>query len=97
MGDLLKKLIELAYYYRSDEAKGVPYWKDASFLGTAVGVVSAIVLRTTGLVVNHDLQVAIVGVGVGIGQLLSPRTGVTVHPAQKAAQEVQQANLSNLS
>jgi hypothetical protein len=97
MGDLLKKLIELAFYYRTDEAKGVPYWKDASFLGTAVGVIAALVLRFTGLVIDHDLQVAIVGVGVGLGQLLNSRTGVKPHPAQAVAQQVQQANLSNLS
>ncbi len=98
--DLMKKLIELAYYYRTDQAAGKPYWLDPTVIGLVLSLIATALLKWAGLNLDADLQLKIVGVITGIGALLSPHTGVAKHPAQKAAERakaVQQANLSNLS
>ncbi len=98
--DLVKKLIELAYYYRTDEAAGKPYWLDPTVIGLAVSLIAMGLLRWAGVNIDADLQLKIVGVITGIGALLSPHTGVVKHPAQVAAEtakELQQHNLSSLS
>ncbi len=98
--DLIKKLIELAYYYRTDEAAGRPYWTDPTVIALVVSLLAMIAAKALGVNINADLQLKIVGVITGIGALLSPHTGVVKHSADKAtetAKQVQQANLSNLS
>jgi len=97
---LLKKLIELAYYYRTDEAAGKPYWLDPTVIGLAVSLIALALAKAAGIEINADLQLKIVGVITGIGALLSPHTGVVKHPAQVAAESakaVQEHNLNNLS
>jgi uncharacterized membrane protein len=98
--DLLKKLIELAYYYRTDEAAGKPYWLDPTVIGLAVSLIALALAKAAGIEINADLQLKIVGVITGIGALLSPHTGVVKHPeqvAKDAAKAVQEHNLNNLS
>ena len=80
--DLIKKLIELAYYYRTDEAAGKPYWQDPTVIGLVVSLIAIGLARAAGVNLDADLQLKIVGVVTGIGALLSPHTGVVKHPAQ---------------
>jgi uncharacterized membrane protein len=98
--DLVKKLIELAYYYRTDEAAGKPYWQDPTVIGLVVSLIALALAKAAGINLDADLQLKIVGVITGIGALLSPHTGVVKHPAQQAndaAKQVQGHNLSNMS
>jgi uncharacterized membrane protein len=98
--DVLKKLIELAYYYRTDEKDGKPYWRDPAVIGLVVSLVALALAKAAGINIDADLQLKIVGVVTGIGALLSPQTGIVKHPAQQAAEvakAVQEHNLSNLS
>jgi uncharacterized membrane protein len=98
--DLIKKLIELAYYYRTDEAAGKPYWTDPTVIGLAVSLIGLALAKAAGIHIDADLQLKIVGVITGIGALLSPHTGVAKHPAQQAAESaktVQEYNLSSMS
>ena len=98
--DLIKKLIELAYYYRTDEAAGKPYWLDPTVIGLVLSLIATALLKFAGVNIDSDLQLKIVGVITGVGALLSPATGVVKHPAQQAvdaAKAVQEHNLSSLS
>jgi uncharacterized membrane protein len=98
--DLIKKLIELAYYYRSDQGAGKPYWLDPTVIGLVVSLIAMALVKAVGITLDADLQLKIVGVVTGIGALLSPHTGVVKHPAdqvKEAAKAVQEHNLSNLS
>ena len=82
--DLIKKLIELVYYYRTDEAAGKPYWQDPTVIGLIVSLIGIALARAAGITLDADLQLKTVGVITGIGALLSPHTGVVKHPAQVA-------------
>ncbi|MGO9375656.1 MAG: hypothetical protein ACLQBD_26700 [Syntrophobacteraceae bacterium] len=98
--DLIKKLIELAYYYRSDQGAGKPYWTDPTAIALVVSLIAMALVKAVGITLDADLQLKIVGAVTGIGALLSPHTGVVQHPASKAAEAakaVQEHNLSNLS
>ncbi len=100
--DLIKKLIELVYYYRTDEAAGKPYWQDPTVIGLAVSLIGVALLKFAGVNINSDLQLKIVGVITGIGALLSPHTGVVKKQVPQSIQEQAKAiaakhNLSNLS
>lgn len=97
--DLVKKLIELAYYYRTDEAAGKPYWQDPTVIGLVVSLIAVALARAAGINLDADLQLKIVGVVTGIGALLSPHTGVVKKPAKGQVVETLKppANLSNLS
>lgn len=98
--DLIKKLIELVYYYRVNQATGEPYWQDPAVIGLVMSLTATELAKYFGLVVDPALQLKIVGVITGIGALVSPHTGIAQHPAEKAVQaakEVQEHNLSNLS
>ena len=81
MMDLIKKLIELAYYYRTDEAAGKPYWQDPTVIGLVVSLIGIALARAAGITLDADLQLKIVGVITGIGALLSPHTGVVAKAA----------------
>ena len=74
--DLIKKLIELAYYYRQDEASGKPYWCDPTVIALVVSLIATALLKWAGMNLDADLQLKIVGVITGIGALLSPHSGV---------------------
>lgn len=76
----IKELIELAYYYKKDGDQGVPYWKDTTLIGLAVGILCAALAKYAGLDVDSGLQLKIVGVITGIGALLSPHTGIKPLP-----------------
>jgi uncharacterized membrane protein len=98
--DLIKKLIELAYYYQSDQGAGKPYWTDPTVVALVVSLIGIALAKAAGITLDADLQLKIVGVVTGIGALLSPHTGVVKHPAdqaKEAAKAVQEHNLSNLS
>ena len=98
--DLVKKLIELVYYYRQDQAAGKPYWNDPAVIGLVLSLVATEIAKYFGLVIDPALQLKIVGVITGIGALVSPHTGVVQRPAEKAADvaaQAQQGNLSNMS
>jgi uncharacterized membrane protein len=100
MLDLIKKVIELVYYYRKDQAAGKPYWQDPAVIGLVVSLGATEALKYLGVDIGPDLQLKIVGVITGLGAVVSPHTGVVQHPVDKAveaAKAVQQANLSNLS
>ena len=47
--DLIKKLIELAYYYRTDEAAGKPYWEDPTVIGLAVSLIAVALTKAAGI------------------------------------------------
>jgi hypothetical protein len=84
--DLFKKLIELAYYYRTDQAAGKPYWLDPTVIGLVVSLLAMAALRFAGVHIDADLQLKIVGVATGLGAVFSPHTGVVKHPEQVASE-----------
>jgi len=93
--DLIKKLIELAYYYRQDEAAGKPYWRDPAVIGLVVSIAATEFAKYLGVIVDADLQLKIVGVITGIGALISPHTGFVQRKPGSADQD--RHNLSSLS
>lgn len=97
---LIKKLIELVVYYRTDSAKGMPYWKDPTLVGAAISLASMALVYITGINIDLALQLKISGVIIGIGAAVSPQTGIMRHPADQAAEAaraLQEHNLSNLN
>jgi hypothetical protein len=86
MWDLLKKLLDLAIYYRKDQAAGKPYWQDPAFVGAAVGISGTCLAKWAGVDISGDLQAKIVGAATGIGMLFSPHTGIVSKPADKPAE-----------
>ncbi len=101
--ELIKKLIELAWYYELDSKNGKPYWRDPTIIGLAVGIAATEYAKYCGVVVSTDLQLKIVGTITGIGALLSPHTGVVAKKpdpateAKQVAKDVQEHNLTSLS
>jgi len=98
--ELIKKLIELAYYYKTDESAGKPYWEDTKLVGLIVGMIATETAKFLSVSIDADLQLKIVAVFVGLGALADKRTGLAKHPAdqvKEAAKAVQEHNLSNLS
>ncbi len=94
--ELIKKLIELVYYYKKDSISGLPYWQDPTLIGAALGVVCTELAKVYGLHVDADLQLKIVGVITGVGALLSPHTGIKQKPVSSAPKP-EEHNLSSLS
>lgn len=97
---LLGKLFDLVVYYRTDSAKGMPYWQDPTLIGAAISLASMALVYITGINIDLALQLKISGAIVGIGAAVSPHTGVVKHPAQvaaEAAKAVQEHNLSSMS
>ena len=105
MIDLIKKLVELVYYYRQDEAAGKPYWQDPAVIGLVVSLAATELAKYMGVTLDGDLQVKIVGVVTGIGAALLPHTGIKKAPPAppshpypgNAAPATGQHNLSSLS
>ncbi len=80
MMDLIKKLIELVYYYRKDKGEGKPYWRDPAAVGLVVSLISTALLKYANVAIDSDLQLKIVAAATGIGALFSPHTGVKEKP-----------------
>lgn len=74
--DLIKKLIDLIFYYQKDKADGRPYWKDPAVIGLVVSLAATELYKLYGLNLDADLQLKIVGVVTGVGALFSPHTGI---------------------
>ena len=74
--DLIKKLIELVYYYRVNQATGKPLLAGPGrYRAGDVSDSNGACEKYFGLVVDPALQLKIVGVITGIGALVSPHTG----------------------
>jgi hypothetical protein len=73
---LLSKILDLLLYYRKDKQAGKPYWLDPTFVGLAISILGIVLARWTGIELDSDLQLKIVGVVTGIGALVSPHTGL---------------------
>jgi hypothetical protein len=73
---LVKKAIELVYYYEADRKAGKPYWCDPAVVGLGVSLLGTALARWAGVNIDSDLQLKIVGAITGIGALASPHTGI---------------------
>jgi len=76
MWNLLAKALDLLVYYRRGSQSGKPYWLDPTFVGLAVSIIATCLARWSGVDIDSDLQLKIVGVVTGIGALVSPHTGL---------------------
>ncbi len=81
--EILKSIFNLIFYYEKDAHSGMPYWRDPTLIGAALGLACTELAKLYGLHVDADLQLKIVGVITGIGALVSPHTGVVAKPAAK--------------
>jgi hypothetical protein len=79
----VKKLIELVYYYRDDEAHGKPYWRDPAVIALVVSLLATGLAKWAGVEIDDKLQTEIVSVATGIGALFSPHTGIVRVPDSK--------------
>jgi hypothetical protein len=91
----IKWIFQLIYFYEKDKAAGKPYWLDPATIGLVVSIAGTELLKFTGVNLNSDLQLKIVGVVTGIGALVSPHTGVVQRKPVSVDQEP--TNLTQIS
>lgn len=93
--DLVKKIIELLFYFEQDKSHGKPYWRDPTVIGLAVSLAGTGLLKYAGVNIDSDLQLKIVGTVTGIGALFSPHTGIVAKKAAAPKKE-EEHNLTGL-
>jgi len=105
MMDLIKKIIELVYYYEADHRAGKPYWCDRAVIGLVVSLIAAALARW-GFHLSPDLQASLIASITGIGMLASQHTGIVPKPEAPSPGETEPPppltkdelrNLTNLS
>ncbi len=92
--EILKSIFSLIFYYEKDSRSGVPYWRDPTLIGAALGLACTELAKLYGIHIDGDLQLKIVGVITGIGALVSPHTGFVAKPPAEPQDRHNQAAMS---